>query len=61
MCSFSCKLLVLVVSVLSVTAMPWDELMEEKSDDTAVVESTVREARAIPEQIDDLLKPGKFS
>lgn len=39
----------------------FDELMEEQSDDTAVVESVVREARAVgPSHIDDLLGPGKF-
>ncbi|XP_044259431.1 keratin, type I cytoskeletal 9-like [Tribolium madens] len=36
-----------------------DDLMQELGDDTAVVESTVREARAIvPEHIEDLLQPG---
>lgn len=37
----------------------FDELMEEQRDDTAVVESVVREARAVgPSHIDDLLGPG---
>ncbi|KAL1490530.1 hypothetical protein ABEB36_013208 [Hypothenemus hampei] len=35
-----------------------DELMFEGPDDTATVESTVREARAAPKHIGDLLKPG---
>ncbi|XP_068910111.1 uncharacterized protein [Tenebrio molitor] len=36
-----------------------DELMFDLGDDTAVVESTVREARAVvPEHIEDLLQPG---
>lgn len=38
----------------------YDELMEEQGDDTAVVESVVREARAVgPSHIDELLTPGK--
>ncbi|CAH1119241.1 unnamed protein product [Phaedon cochleariae] len=32
--------------------------MEEQGDDTALVESTVRETRAAPTDIDDLLHPG---
>lgn len=37
----------------------YDELMEEQGDDTAVVESVVREVRAVePSEIDDLLGPG---
>ncbi|XP_072395963.1 uncharacterized protein [Diabrotica undecimpunctata] len=37
----------------------FDDLMEEQSDDTALVESTIREARAVrPQSIHDLLKPG---
>lgn len=40
----------------------FDELMEEQGDDTALVESVVREARAVgPSHIDDLLSPGKVS
>lgn len=40
----------------------FDELMEEHRDDTAVVESVVREARAVgPSHIDDLLGPGNIS
>ncbi|XP_066260636.1 uncharacterized protein [Euwallacea similis] len=35
-----------------------DELMFEGPDDTATVESTVREARAAPKHIGDLIKPG---
>lgn len=39
----------------------YDELMEEQGDDTAVVESVVREARAVgPSHIDDLLGPGNL-
>lgn len=39
----------------------YDELMEEQGDDTAVVESVVREARAVgPSHIDDLLAPGNL-
>jgi hypothetical protein len=38
-----------------------DELMFDLGDDTAVVESTVREARAVvPEHIEDLLQPGEW-
>lgn len=37
-----------------------DELMFEGPDDTATVESTVREARAAPKHIGDLLKPGNI-
>ncbi|KAF7268252.1 hypothetical protein GWI33_018614 [Rhynchophorus ferrugineus] len=35
-----------------------DQLMLEDLDDTAIVESTVREARAAPSHISDLIKPG---
>ncbi|CAG9766748.1 unnamed protein product [Ceutorhynchus assimilis] len=35
-----------------------DDLMFEGSDDTATVESTVRETRAAPSHIGDLVKPG---
>lgn len=35
-----------------------DDLMFEGPDDTAIVESTVRETRAAPKHIGDLLKPG---
>lgn len=39
----------------------YDELMEEQGDDTAVVESIVREARAVgPSHIDELLGPGNL-
>ncbi|KAF7276407.1 hypothetical protein GWI33_010354, partial [Rhynchophorus ferrugineus] len=34
-----------------------DQLMLEDLDDTAIVESTVREARAAPSHISDLIKP----
>ncbi|CAH1100387.1 unnamed protein product [Psylliodes chrysocephalus] len=38
---------------------PYDELMQEQNDDTALVESTIREARAVrPQHIHDLLAPG---
>lgn len=36
-----------------------DGLMVVQGGDTAVVESTVREARQAPEQIEDLLQPGE--
>lgn len=40
---------------------PYDELMQEQNDDTALVESTIREARAVrPQHIHDLLAPGKI-
>ncbi|XP_060526760.1 uncharacterized protein LOC132702246 [Cylas formicarius] len=58
-----CKIAVCVVAALlacGVAAAPAikDELMTELGDDTATVESTVREARAAPSHIGDLLKPG---
>lgn len=38
-----------------------DELMFDAGDDTAVVESTVREARAaVPEHIEEILEPGEY-
>lgn len=58
-----CKLagVFLVLGLVMVTGLPAkDDLMVELGDDTAVVESTVREARAaVPERIEDLLGPGK--
>ncbi|XP_030767395.1 protein bfr2-like [Sitophilus oryzae] len=52
-------LVIISVASLSISAQPIkDELMFEGPGDTATVESTVREARAAPGHISDLIKPG---
>lgn len=57
MYTFSVSVALLVGCALSIPMK--DELMFEGPDDTATVESTVREARAAPSHIGDLIEPGK--
>ncbi|CAG9864883.1 unnamed protein product [Phyllotreta striolata] len=59
MWKYSCVIFAINVLFPIIFCYPYDELMEEQVDDTALVESTIREARAIsPKSIHELLEPG---
>lgn len=58
MCRFSVVLCALFLGLVSALPARDGLMFDLESDDTAVVESMVRETRAAPEHIEDLLEPG---